>query len=931
MERSRRPGTADTIAVPDVSVKPELADTQIDGQPRERNSSPVLGRGAPIGRYIVIEQLGAGGMGTVYVAYDPELDRKVAVKVLKSDGEGADLSAGRARMMREAQAIARLAHPNVVTVYDVGPIAEHQVFIAMELVEGTTLAKWRDESERTLAEILDVFAQAGRGLAAAHSAGLVHRDFKPDNVLVGKDGRARVADFGLVREVGTAPETDDSEVESSKSSGRSSLLSMSLTQVGTMMGTPRYMAPEQRNRGAVDARSDQYSFCVALHEALHGRLPSNDTDPAVAEGETAAPSPVTRSVPGAIRAAIERGLSDDPAKRWPSMNALVAELARDPYARRRTWLVAGGALLALGGVAAVIAVASSRTKPGAECAAAGERLADVWSPRQREGLERAFASTHAPYAGASFTTVARELDTYAEAWRRSYEDSCRATHVRHDQSTDLLDLRTACLTSRRDALGALVALLSTKPDAALVKNAVTATAALPPVAECDDIAALQSRVRLPADPKVRLAIEQARAELPKIDATFNAGRFSEALPLAVALRERAKKLAYRPLEADASLLLGKIQARVGDNEAAEQTYREALTASLAGHDDDDAVLSATSLVRATADNSHLERAEEWLAVADALLERTGNPDALRARYYATHASVLTNSGRYAEAAAEHERARAIRERIMPDSMELARNLTSLAYVYDEIGEYAKAREIGDRGLAIEIAKLGPDHPEIATVYNNLGNIAADEGNNDKARDYYVKALAIRERTVAEAGDDPRGIAMVANNLGMMALDTERYDEALTYLRRAIDVRHKLDPEDPEATLPMVGVATVLAKRKQYAEALAEFQRSLDIVEKKLTKDHPYAGDALVGIGSSQRELGRLDASQAALERALAIREHDARPVELGEVQFELAKTVWARGNKARARELAKSSRDQYATSKAAAAALAAVDIWIREH
>jgi eukaryotic-like serine/threonine-protein kinase len=929
MERSRRPGTADTIAVPDASVKPELADTQIDGQPRERNSSPVLGRGAPIGRYIVIEQLGAGGMGTVYVAYDPELDRKVAVKVLKSDGEGADLSAGRARMMREAQAIARLAHPNVVTVYDVGPIAEHQVFIAMELVEGTTLAKWRDERDRTLAEILDVFVQAGRGLAAAHSAGLVHRDFKPDNVLVGKDGRARVADFGLVREVDAAPEPE--EESSSRSSGRSSLLSMSLTQVGTMMGTPRYMAPEQRNRGAVDARSDQYSFCVALHEALHGRLPSNDTDPAVPEGDAPAPSPVTRSVPGAIRAAIQRGLSDDPAKRWPSMNALVAELARDPYARRRTWLVAGGAVLALGGVAAVIAVASSRTKPGAECAGAGERLADVWSPRQRKSLERAFASTHAPYAAASFTTVARELDAYAEAWRRSYEDSCRATHVRHDQSTDLLDLRTTCLTGRRDALAALVSLLENKPDAALVKNAVTATAALPPVADCDDLAALQSRVRLPADPAARLAIEQARAELPKIDATFNAGRYKDALPLAVALRERTRKLAYRPLEADASLLLGKIQARVGDNVAAEQTYREALAASLAGHDDEDAVLSATSLVRATADNSQLPRAEEWLVLADALIERAGNPDLMRARYYSTHASVLTNAGRYAEAAAAHERARAIRERTMPDSMELARNLTSLAYVYDEIGEYAKAREIGDRGLAIEIAKLGPDHPEIALVYNNMGNIAADEGDNDKARDYYVKSLAIRERTVAEAGDDPRGIAMVANNLGMMALEAERYDEALTYLRRAIEVRHKLDPEDPEATLPMVGVATVLAKRKQYAEALAEFQRSLGIVEKKLTKDHPYAGDALVGIGSSQRELGRLDASQAALERALAIREHDARPVELAEVQFELAKTVWARGNKTRAVALARSAREQYATSKAAVAALASVDAWLMQH
>jgi tetratricopeptide (TPR) repeat protein len=904
------------------TVAPALADTQAGSGGHTSSPTLNLTRGAAIGRYIVVDQLAAGGMGTVYAAYDPELDRKVAIKVLRSAGVGTEQVAGRARMMREAQATARLSHPNVVAVYDVGPIGE-QVFIAMELVDGATLASWLTVAKRPLAEILDIFMQAGRGLAAAHRAGLVHRDFKPENVLVGKDGRARVADFGLVRGVDT-PEDLDATPETSNS-----MLSVALTQVGTIMGTPRYMAPEQRARRPADARADQYSFCVSLYEALNGRLPADDAGPTAPVADAELPAALVRA-PAHARTAIQRGLAEDPAQRWPSMDPLLAELARDPCATRRRWLTGGGIAVAAAGVAIAVGFAVYGRAHVDACAGAEARLADVWAPSQRAAIERAFKATDAPYAVAAFGTISQELDGYARAWRRSYEDSCRATHERHEQSAELLDLRSVCLSKRRNELAALVELLG-HADAKLVRDSVTAAASLPAIADCDDIAALQAPTRLPSDSEKRHAIESAQTESAKIDALYSAGRYSDALPRAHALHDFAHTLGYQPIEAEAAFLLGLIEERSGDQPAATQTYAAAFTAAINGHDDGTAARAATAIAVMATDTAQLARGETWATVADALVTRLGDPPEPRARLYRARAHMLSIAGKEGDAAVQYEHERDLLERTDPGSLELGRAYLGLEYSYDQIGRFADARAAGERALAIEQAKLGPDHPEIALVLNNLGNIAQDEGAPDAARGFYERALAIRERSVAKAGDDPRGIAMVANNLGMLAIDAGRYDEALDYLHRAVEIRQRADPEDPVITLPMGSIATVFQKRHQYADALALYEKSLVMVERKLGKEHPFGGDALVGIGNCKRELGKLDESQAALERALAIRRTDSRPTELGEAQWELAQTLWARGEHPRAVELAKAARAGYATSKSklAAQTVAEIDAWLR--
>ncbi|MBA3391850.1 MAG: protein kinase [Deltaproteobacteria bacterium] len=307
--------------------------------------------GDRVGRFLVLSPLGAGGMGVVFAAYDPQLDRKVALKLLRA-GITYNTKDARTRLRREAQAIAQLSHPNVVAVYDVGATEDDDLYIAMEFVEGDTLTTWLKKYPRSWREILDVFQQAARGLIAAHSVGLLHRDFKPDNVLVGGDGRVRVTDFGLARSV-MVPD------ESARPRPEMAALNVELTATGTVLGTPRYMAPEQMTGPDIDARADQFSFCVALYEALHGTHPLRGaTSVSMLEtGEKALPPPEGSRIPITIVRAVQRGLECDRAKRYPTLAGLIGDLLPPPPRAtvRYVAFAIAGVMLIGGAVAAVIA------------------------------------------------------------------------------------------------------------------------------------------------------------------------------------------------------------------------------------------------------------------------------------------------------------------------------------------------------------------------------------------------------------------------------------------------------------------------------------------------------------------------------------------------------------------------------------------------
>ncbi len=449
-------------------------------------AAAVIGPGSPLRRveqFVLLECIGAGGMGAVFAAFDDNLERKVAIKLVAT--RGGDERA-RQRLLREAQALARLSHPNVVTVYEVGTLPDGGLFIAMELVKGQTLRAWQRREGRTWRDIVATYAEAGRGLAAAHQSGIVHRDFKPDNVLVGDDGRVRVADFGLAFAVhstaaepaGTAHEAPGPDAPGGPRPPQR------LTAAGRFAGTPGYMAPEQLAGAAIDARADQFSFCVALHEALHGELPdaaSGDRPPHGARrGE---PEP---AYPRWLRDVLHRGLAGDPGERFATMELLLAELTRSRERSRRRILIAAlaGALITAGAMSAGL-----RSDDPPPCPLATAELTGVWDAAVRQHSEAAILGTATPFASTMWASTRVALDRYAQRWLRGQQAACEATHVRHVQSAALLDRRMECLAARRRSLAAAAEVLQRRP-AQAVAHAGELLASLGDIEVCADTSVL---------------------------------------------------------------------------------------------------------------------------------------------------------------------------------------------------------------------------------------------------------------------------------------------------------------------------------------------------------------------------------------------------------------------------------------------------------
>jgi serine/threonine protein kinase len=511
------------------------------------DTEALVRRGASIGRYVILGWVGRGAMGEVYGAYDPDLDRKLAIKLLRvRRGSSVGSVDGKTRLLREAQAIAKLSHPNVVVVHDVGTY-EDRVFIAMEFIEGGTLTFWLHAKPRTWQEILKVFIAAGRGLQHAHEANLVHRDFKPDNVMVRVDGEVRVMDFGLVRYIdleneaerpsepqaaGTLPEPPapvpvepilDATLDVGRPgeaanlpAGGQTAQHTKLTQTGAMLGTPAYMAPEQFVGQTADARTDQFSFCVALYEALYGVRPFDGVTLAeltgnVLSGHVRQP-PARTQVPVAVWRVLRRGLSTMPSDRYPSMTQLVTDLERAARPRANTLMAVGaGFVLLLAVAGGLIWREVSRESL---CAVPEDRFDGVWedsgsSGSRRAAIELGFrtsgqANVRTSSTGrssswgwsnavsrANFTNVSRLLDKYVADWSAAYKDACEATNYRRDQSAQVLDLRMSCLTDRLNELRALSDSLVT-PSRQMIDNATRAVESLGSVDRCSSVDVLRS-------------------------------------------------------------------------------------------------------------------------------------------------------------------------------------------------------------------------------------------------------------------------------------------------------------------------------------------------------------------------------------------------------------------------------------------------------
>jgi tetratricopeptide (TPR) repeat protein/predicted Ser/Thr protein kinase len=894
------------------------SDTSPEGAPPE-----TLQRGAALGRYVVLDWLGGGGMGVVYAAYDPDLDRRVAIKLLRPDSAAG--TEGRGRLLREAQAMARLAHPNVIAVYDVGTFGD-QVFVAMEYVEGRTLKQWLADEPRTRAAVLQLFSEAGRGLAAAHACGLVHRDFKPDNVMVGqRDGRVRVLDFGLARagaSENAAPKghADGAAggLEPSQGSKSNRPLTETLTRTGSFIGTPGYMSPEQWHGQPTDARSDQFSFCVALYEALYSERPFQAPSVLmlameVVRGRVREP-PAGSKVPPALRQVLLRGLRVERDQRYPSMDALLQALLRDPSTVRRRLIASAGVLGALAAIAAGGRFAVHQRSM--MCRGAVQMLAGVWDGERRQAVRASFAATARPYAQSAFDGAARAIDEYLQGWTAMRQEACEATRLRGEQSEELLDLRMECLTERREEVRALVDVFD-KADADVVANAVKAARTLRPLAECANVTALRSPVAPPGDPQTRARLEEVRTRLARATALRQAGKYADGLALVKAVAGDATGLGYRPAEADALVLQGTLEEDLGQLNEAEETAARAGALAEAAHHDQAAAEAWRQLVWVARAQGHYAEAHRWAQLAEAKGDRAGADPLERSHLYNAIGVLYDDEGKYDEALAAHRRALAIREKLLgPEHPQVAGSLNNLGDTLDDQGKHDEAVPYYRRALAIREATFGPEHPEVGASLNNLGDALAGAGHHEEALEAFGRALAIWEKTLGAA--HPK-TADLLDNIGSSLAAQGKFEEALGYNQRALAIKEKvLGANHPAAAFSLNTIGIALIGLKRYDRALVELRRALAIRSQALGADHFLCAAPLSGLGEALLALGRPTEAVVPLERALALlapRHED--PGAAAEVRFALGRALWQAGKeRERARLLATQARDAWMTAGA---------------
>ncbi len=818
-------------------VGPFDADRTLDAEPVDQAARVApFAAGFTIGHFRIVRELGAGGMGIVFEAYDPDLDRRVAIKVVK--GPAASTEAG-ARLIREAQAMAKLAHPHVVAVHEVGTIEvathevgtrEGQVFLVMELVPGETLAAWL-EQPRAWREIVGAFVQAGEGLAAAHAAGLVHRDFKPTNVLVDHGGRVRVGDFGLARE-------DDLEL--AKGSDRS--VPGTAGVVGAkgsdrlVAGTPGYMAPEQRVGDPVDHRADQYAFAVSLQQALKN----------------------VPGVPRRVKAAIARALAMDPDDRYPALDSMLHELRRAQSNRAR-WIaaIAAAAVVSGGGAAAAVLL----TRPAADDC--GANLVDnVW----RHQL---------PFGGPAAATTTKIVDDWAASWKLGRAAACKA---------DAKQARIACLDRDLAELRAQLALWSDKTAA---EHAVTAAAALPSPADC----ASETHAMLGAPPAGPL-----QAELAQLHALERSGKTKDAGPLLAKALADAEASKDSGALAAAFLVAGLIE-RENDQlaQARDHLARAAEEAGKAGNDS----LLVEALTFQSIVAGDQGRPLDALGVADAAKAIAARGHLHAERIGMVHGEALRDAGRLPEAIAELEAVvKALEARRDPGArVELSATLGGLASAYESARNPEKAMELHRRTLAIEEADYGPDHPEVGRTLHDLANAEKRLGDFAGAKAHYERARAI---FVGAYGPTHELVGMTDVSLAGLEL-TQDHDEAAEQLfARASNELAGVPEDHPIHQTIEEALGSIARDRDKCKDAIPHFEKARTIDE-HLGRTGPDVGGVLINLGACYADVGRDADARTVLAQAeklfddAHVPEHDYAEMRI--IESDLAAKA---GDKARA-------------------------------
>ncbi|HEX3765420.1 MAG TPA: tetratricopeptide repeat-containing protein kinase family protein, partial [Kofleriaceae bacterium] len=775
----------------------------------------------------------------------------------------------------------------------------------------------------------------------------------------------------------------------------SDVLQVSLTLTGARVGTPRYMAPEQRTGGPITPKADQYSFCVALWEALHGERP---------------PGAERADVPGFLDSALERGLAQDPEQRWPAMDALLAALSHDP-ARRRRQIAVATAVVALSGVVAWSAL-RARANP---CLGASARLAGVWDTPRKDAVRRAFLATGTPYAEATWQRVSARLDAYAAGWADMHGEACRATRVEGRQSDTLMDLRMSCLESDRALLGALSGLWAGGMDKETLNAASDAVGGLPPVAECADTRALTERVGPPADRAQAARIATARAHLDEVQAMILAHRWADARKQVTAVRAEADATGWSQVRAEAAFAEADVLHDLSDP-SAEVPFLEAHRLAALAHDDRLAARALIEFVKSLAvDDQHADRALVVADVAAGAVARAGDAPGLRGQLLAHRAEALFTKNNFDAAHEAFASAQTyLTEALGPDDSLTLWNEAELARTMDAQGQALEARRLLEANLEHTIRVLGAEHPTVASKLNNLGLIAWELGDYEGAAAQFRRALAIKERvggadaawsartlsnlagvegdlnhldvasdleehalTIRERmfGTEHAQVALSLTHLASFRRKEGHYAQALELLHRALAIDTKtLGPNHRAVVDTLADIADVLDTEGDRAGALDDYRRALDVLrksagpdhpsalhltnrvadelallhrcdearallatsttslEKTLGPDNPYVGEALAATAECDLAAGHAAQAVANLERAIAIEEKShGPPVDRGSYRWRLARALWSLGRHDEARAAAQKAEQELDGDADGARDRAAADAWLASH
>ncbi|HWB77126.1 MAG TPA: serine/threonine-protein kinase [Nannocystaceae bacterium] len=854
-----------------------------------------------LGRYEFRRHIGQGGMGTVHAAWDPRLGREVAVKVVQYHAQGRSSEAMIARLVREAQAMARISHPNVVDVYDVGH-AGTQLFFAMELVVGSSLDRWLTQRRRTTAEILAVFDAIAAGVAAAHRVGLLHRDLKPANVLVGDDGRVRVADFGLARVF--TPDTHD---DTRDDAGAEKLdfiathdadtpIDAVLTAHGAAVGTPAFMSPEQQRGDSVDARTDVYAFCVALYFALCERLPFTGSSAAAlyvrkTEGELAWPS-TRRDLPGWLTDVIARGLRPNPADRFASMDELRAALRRGTRSKR------AGPVVFVAATAVLLAgIAMLPARDG--CDGVTEPMTTLWTPARADELGDAFARV-ADRGRERAAPVVAAFDAWTRAWIDARTKLCKSA----DAGTSEGDARVACLERQRSAFAAALDRLG-RPDAGTIARAREFGASLPAPSDClaDDF----DDASQADDPRV-VALAQ-RLEL--VDAARLAGRITEHVGELRAIAAEADALDDADLRIRAHIRLGQALRGVGQAEAALPELETAYALAYErGRGEREAEAALTLAITLGKQLRRSDEARRWMSRANAAVERYALSPETAAIQAADASGIELAAGDIKAALAHAERAVAL-ARALPDRRALALALYERATAEAKSGKPNEALASREQSIAAFEESLGPDHPNSIATHVNLAHSLRDVGRPEDAERELELVVSRLEGIYGVASSR---FVIAASELGSVRIevlhDPARAAEA--YARAVEGARQLHGVEDAELVAGVLGnYGDALWALGEYERALVLHRSSFERYEDIRGPEFSRAAGQAMFAAHDAIALGDDELARSFLRRAATIGKRIDNAELLAHVDF--AEAVMLRNSDpAHARVLAESARDRFA-------------------